>query len=281
MHHFTSLKAIAYAVFSKALYRDVYLRWQGLGFGYLLILNMLILTPVIAYSVISFEQNLWADDGNLSPPLRLLSDEIISQLPPMVFENGELSTEAEQPYHITMTIDGNKQLFAVIDLDGGLTQLRESNAVLLLSRKRVYANMGKENIETRDWAEVFPEPTVIDAARAQAMLQEGIDWLRTNRALLILLFGTLLWVGTVLVMFIYRAIQAALLGLSAQLIARKMQVVLNYPDAVRLSCMAMTPPILFDLFFGLVLFDQMHVILFLLITIGYQVFALRTIKEME
>lgn len=279
MAQFSLLQAIFYAPFSAALYRDVFLRWQGLGMGYLLVLNALLLTPVIAFTVLSFERNVFDADNQLRPHLAALVDEVSAQLPELVFENGQMQTQAEQPLVITITAGEETQPFAVIDVDGGMKELRDSGAVMLLSRDAVFADMGDGKIEARSWSDMGQERFVLNSSVAREWADRGVRWTAENKALLMLLFGTLLWVGTLLVMFLYRALQAVLLGIGARLIARSKRLEMRFGDAVRLSVVAMTPPLLLDAVFGLLLKDQMHVLLFLGITVAYQVFAIKSIKQ--
>lgn len=280
MPQFKALSAIFYACFSRELYRDAYLRWQGLGFGYLLFFNALLITPVLVVLVLSFESRFLDDNNQLQPDIQAVVDEVISQIPPMHFEAGEMQTDAPQPYSIYVTSEaGEKQLFAQINLDGGLNELRASDAALLLTRAAVHAKVGEDKIETRFWKDMSDEPFDLNQDIARLALQQAIDWLQQNKSWMMLLFGVLLWAGTLLVMFIYRGFQALLLGGTMLILSRSMQLELRYADAVRLSCLAMTPPLLLDLVFGLLIRDQMSVFLFLAIAVGYQVFAIKSIKQ--
>lgn len=280
MPHFSAIKAVFYSVFSPDLYRDVFLRWQGVGFGYLLLLNMLVITPVIFYLVLSIERNIFPDAANLSPELQALIDEVVPQIPPMVFENGELTTKASQPHLIYITSEGKKTLFAQIYLKGGLNELRDSESVLLLSSEAVHAKLGDGKIETHYWRDMGQQRFELNEELAREWANRGVAWLAENKSWLMALFGVLAWVGTLLVMFIYRAFQAFTFGLAALLVAKVMRFSLRYGDAVRLSCLAMTPPILLDMVFGLALQDRMSVLIFVLVTVAYLVFAIKSLRQL-
>lgn len=281
MQQFKTLPAIFYAAFSRELYRDAYLRWQGLGLNYLLILNLVMITPTLLTLIVSMENAVFDDNNNLVPEIQVMVEEVVTQVPDMVFDGGQLQTDVEQPYSIYLTNDGERNLFALIDLDAALIDLQNSKAVILFTKDAVHAKMGGERIETHFWSELVPERLEMNAVAAAQMAQEGMAWLSENKSWLMLLFGVLVWVGTLLVMFLYRAAQAFIFGGLALLVAKFMGgIVLKYGDAVRLSALALTPPILLDAVFGLVLKDQMSPLLFIVITVGYLVFAIQSIKQL-
>lgn len=281
MQQFKPLPAIFYAAFSRELYRDAYLRWQGLGLNYLLILNLVMITPTLLMLIISIEGAAFDEHNHLAPEIQVMVEEVVTQIPEMVFEDGQLQTDVAQPHFIYLTSNGERNVFALIDLDAGLIDLQNSKAVMLLTKDAVHAKMGGERIETHFWSELVPERLELNAVVAAQMAQEGAAWLAENKSWLMMLFGLLAWVGTLLVMFLYRAAQALIFGGMALLVAKFMGgVTLPYGDAVRISALALTPPILLDAVFGLLLKDQMSPFLFIAVTVGYLVFAIQSIKSL-
>ena len=88
MPQFKPLPAIVFSCFSRELYRDVYARWQGLGLNYLMLLNVVIITPTFFVLLFAIESSIFTNNNELQPEINAMIQEVVAQLPPMVFDNG-------------------------------------------------------------------------------------------------------------------------------------------------------------------------------------------------
>lgn len=267
---------------SRELYRDVYLRWQGMGFRYLMWLNVLLITPVVVLLMIQIDRGVFQEDGSLTPELQSIAQQIISQLPPMTWEDGVMQTDAPQPYEIRATIRDESFLFAVIDLDASAQALLANDAIFLFTADAVHIDQGNnQDVETRYWKEFGTEYFRLDQAVAQFYLEDATQWTYENRLWLYLTFGMLSWVGTVLIMVLYRILQALLFGGAGLMIASFFQFELRYEEAVRLACIALTPAVLFDVILSFTIGDGLSFWLFVLATLGYLAYAIHSNRHPE
>lgn len=284
MQEYSSIKALFLSFFSRDVYRDVFLRWQGIGFGYLLLLNIVLITPLIVVLMIQADRAIFTD-GTLRPELRDIAGQAIAQLPPLQWENGELSTPAEQPHRIEVSIEGEPVLLAIIDLDASLADLRDSDAIMLLTREAVHAREGEHEFKTHYWSEIGgeagQESFYLDSDRAGHFFNRAVAWTVDNKLWLYVTFGLIGWSGTLLVMFLYRAVQVLILGGAGLLIASVMKLHLRYEDAVRLSCVALTPAVLADMVLTLAIGDGISIPLFIILTLFYLGFAIHSNRTLE
>ena len=146
MKEFNILSAVFASFYSADLYRDIRTRWGGIGFLYLLFLVVVIVTPAIiatCYQIHQFATN----DNELKEEGLKYVNEILEQLPPITIENGIMSAEAKQPYYIKHTfnidIEGGdiqqESVVAIIDENGSIDDLRNSDAFILFTKDSIHA----------------------------------------------------------------------------------------------------------------------------------------------
>ncbi|MBL0713292.1 MAG: DUF1189 family protein [Desulfosarcina sp.] len=206
--------------FFKPFYQDVARHWRGLAFVHLFIL--LALTGVAF--ILHFQAIATAFVQNQAPA-------IIAQLPTIVIEKGKGSVAVEQPYQVFMPESRN--LLAVIDTTGQITSLRQTDAILLLTRSRLIARLGAG------------DSRVIDLSPIEQMRLTRDDfyqWLQT----------TLQWAPFVLypltIFFTYclRTVQVLIYGGIGLVVASLLKRTIPFGAAVSVAVMAMTPVILID-----------------------------------
>ena len=129
---FTYLDALWQSFFSPSLYVDVARRWSGVGFLYLLLIVVLSWVPDLAKLQMGFRQ------------MRGESAEaLIRQVPAITISDGVASADVETPYFIKDPKDG--KVLAIIDFTEKYTDLENTSAVLLLTRKDLITKQsGKE-----------------------------------------------------------------------------------------------------------------------------------------
>lgn len=281
MPRYKYFHAIVLSFFSRDLYRDVYLQWRGMAFPYLLLLNVILITPGVFYVLWMVNTTLFTADDRLDPLIHAIIEEVIIQIPPMEWEEGVMSASVEQPHIISMTVDGETFPFAIIHEEGQIKDLYESEAFMLITKDAAHIQEQNGKIETRYWKEFGDDFFRLDQDNARFFSQEAVEWTIANRYWLYAIFGVAGWAATMSVMVLYRIFQALIFGGIGLVIASIMKVKLEYADAVRIACIAITPGIMVDLILSLILGNGISIPIFLAITIGYLVFAMHSNRQLE
>ena len=216
-----------FAFFSDSFYQDVARRWRGLGFTYLFVLVLVAWVPsllILNGLVREFRQD-------TLPAL-------LEQVPEVVYENGEVSTNAEMPFYIR----AQDETIAVIDTNATIEDFESFDTPVLLTRTALVFEGEDSQIEVFDLAGASWLGKVTVNQTTLQNLYDGVGkWLS---------IWILPWlaVGS----FIYRAFQALIFAVLGIIIANTINVRLEYPALVRLSVIALTPVILVRTFFNIV-----------------------------
>ena len=142
-YFFAVLRASFY---SKDFYRAVGREWKGYAFGYLLgtiaLIGIVVVTfcltkiSAIDVSHIPSSEKVSADDDKEEMlTVNDLLAGIITQIPVVTIDKGELSIKEQVPY--TIFIPGTMIPFAIIDTTGKTTTLKGSEAVILVMKKEL------------------------------------------------------------------------------------------------------------------------------------------------
>ena len=219
MKQFMLLHVPALSFFSRALYREVWQEWKGVGLGYLLLLIAACWVPLTIQMHIQVGR-LIASEGPW----------VISQVPDISLVKGEVFTEAPQPYFIKNPSNGN--VLVAIDTTGSIKTLDEAQgAFVLITRKQLI--MRQNNMP----------PQVHELA---GMGNITINREKANRWLGLTgkYFAAVFFPFAVLFSYIYRVIQALIYGVVVLILASYGRVKMTYPAALRLAVVSATPAIL-------------------------------------
>jgi hypothetical protein len=251
---FTFFDALWQSFFSPSLYVDVAKRWRGVGFLYLLLIVIISWLPDLAKTQISF-QKLRGDAAK----------SFIRQVPVISITDGVASANVETPYFIKDPKKG--KVWAIIDFTGQYTNLENTSAVLLLTRKQV---IGKQfGMVTRTYSLSGVKQFVIDQTRVRHWVNLYLTWSVVLLAPFIIVFT-----------YGFRIVQALIYAALGMAFANWYHVTLTYSTLLRLACVALTPVVIFttvtDLFPAFHTFPRPLVwLIHLAIAIWYSIFAVK------
>jgi len=218
MQKYTIFHAPLMSFFSLSFYRDVGLRWIGTGLAYLLLLLTICSIPALVKMQLSISDFI----SNKAPA-------IIYQIPSIKIVNGEASTDIAQSYQI---IDpDSKKVIAIVDTTSNTISLQGTDAKILLTKTDVISK--KNDVETRTYNLKIIENFSID-------LKKIVIWLDMFRKFAAFFLFPFIVIGS----FIYRTMQLLIYGVIGLLFAERCKTKLTYKALLRLSAMAVTPPII-------------------------------------
>ncbi|MCD4688931.1 MAG: DUF1189 domain-containing protein [Desulfuromonadaceae bacterium] len=252
--HYRIWQIPALAFFSRDLYRDVALRWQGVAFGYLLLLLALCWIPGAIRIHRSFA--LFVDE---EAPL------VIEQIPEIAIIDGQAFIDHPQPYTIHDPETGEALL--VIDTTGTITSLEQTDARGLVTARQ--AIFQKSAIETRS----FNFETIDRYTLNQEKIYRWLDLAKTWAAPILYPLCTL---GS----FAYRIVQVLLFACIGLLLISLCKGKLPFEALLRLSVVAITPTIIIDtLFDAAAIKPPLAGLWFFLLSMGYLWFGIRAAIE--
>ncbi len=238
------------AFFSGPLYQDVALRWQGVAFGYLLLLLALCWIPGVInihHSFASFVDN--------EAPL------IIEQVPDITIIDGQAFVDHPQPYTIRDPETGEALL--VIDTTGTITSLEQTDARGLVTARQ--AIFKKSAIETRSFSFESVDHYTLD----QQKVYHWLDIAKTYAA-------PVLYPFCILGSFAYRIVQALLYACIGLLLAALCKCRLPFDALLRLGVVAITPAILIGTLLNAAAIElPLAGLWFFLLAMGYLLFGIR------
>lgn len=276
---FTKFHAIYSSFFSADLYRDVATRWQGLGFSYLFLLVALIITPAMVVLLILIDQTLFGDPYD--PQINRIADEIIDQMPALEWRDNQMRIidNSDETEEIFISMD--ERILPAIRVDENAAPdsiLGTQTFMLLNSQGFHYQKMGGQ-IGSKSWEEFqLEDGFVLDQTVARTLADDGIQWLTQNRTTLYLTFGFFFWAFTVLAFYLYRIVEALIIGLIGLLMQRILSADLEYHQLVRLAAVGMTPAIILDIFFLAIGLGGISFFMFIIISCAYLGFGIKSLR---
>jgi len=218
---FAYFDALWQSFFSPGLYVDVAKRWQGIGFLYLLFIVTISWLP----DLVKMQIGLQAWHGNAA-------EAFIRQVPAINITDGVASASADTPYFIKDPKDG--KVLGIIDFTGQYTNLENTSAMVLLTRKEVIAKHSSS--ETRSYDLSGVKHFAIDQTRVRHWVHLFVTWI-------VLLIAPLVIVFT----YAFRMIQALIYAAVGMAFANWFHVKLTYNELLRIVCVALTPVIIFTM----------------------------------
>jgi hypothetical protein len=216
---FGYLDALWQSFFSSPLYADVARHWRGVGFLYLLLVVIISWAPDLVKMQIGFQQ---ARGGP--------AERYIRQVPAITITDGVASADVETPYFIKDPDNG--KTLAIIDFTGKYTDLENTTAVFLLTRKDVITKQSGR--ETRTYSLAGVKQFAVDPAR-----------LRSWANIFFNLFVAVIAPFVIVFSFVFRIVQALIYAAVGMAFASMYHVKLGYETLLRLTCVALTPVIIF------------------------------------
>ncbi len=220
MKEYTLLHPLVFSFFSRSLYRDVAWNWKGLGFLYLLLLLTLAWIP----ATVALHRRAGALIDQFGPL-------VAGQVPAITITDGEVSLQEPQPYVIK--IPGRDAPLAVIDTTGQTSPRDMPGAAIFLTRRELIVRQERGESRVFDLSSI--KSFTLDRGKVEACGRLIRRWLAVALYPLLLLGS-----------YVYRILQALLYGALGILFARLEKADLEYPDLVRLSCVAVTPAVVLD-----------------------------------
>ena len=210
------LQAIFLSFFSPNLYRDVAARWGGNAFLYLLLL--LCLSWV--YAVVEWQILLNVGVKNITLDA--------AALPIMKIQKGIIETPENRPYII---YDSKNKPGLIIDTSGKYPNLDATPANILVTKDKIFTRAdATDSVRITKLSESVNteiHPTVI-----MKYIKDfaGYTWI-------------LMFIGAVLLSYVYRIIQALLYSLLGLLFRSIWRVPLSYGQVLQIVIVALTPAI--------------------------------------
>ena len=252
------LHPLIYSFYSAPFYRRVASVWQGYGSRYLLFLILLF----NAIDAVDFQFWLLEFVNEKSLP-------ILSQIPEISIKSGIVAIGAEMPYEIVDPATG--KVIIILDTTGQVTSLMGSEAHVLLTRTDLLTRNSAGEVGTTHLA--FIPAIRLDRERV-------MSWLRMLKRFLTLF----LYVLAVAFYSISYGLLTLLIAVVGLIYVEIMHWDLSYRVTVRLTAVAMTPPILLDAVSeipGSPLSTWFPWYAFALLSLAYSLFAVWTNRDYE
>jgi len=252
MRQYSNVRALLLSFYSRDLYREVARTWKGAGLLYqLLIMALATLVVAIRLHVVIAHFHEGPAQG------------VVAQIPGITIAHGVVSVDAPTP--LTIRDPKSGKALAIIDTTGQVTSLAGTEAQVLLTRDKLVVKKGASETRVYDLSRV--EHFTMDRARATRWLRVFADWFALVCAPFVLAW-----------FYLIRLIVTLILAGILLLAARAMRSDIGFAATMRLTAIALTPASLIEMvldaagtkphFWGS---------LWVLITIGYLVFVLRSV----
>lgn len=218
--------AIIRSFYDPKLYREVIEKWRGFGGAYLFLLSgvigILLYIPFLLV-VNTFETHKLND--------------ILEQIPAMTIQDGEISVEGKQPHVISVP-----PFVMTIDTTKSESELRDTKTHVGIGKTFIFINMnGNYQIEYLK-AENTKKPIVINKTVLKDMWHTNIPIIKTIAL-------PLLWIGQ----FFNAIIIALVVAVVSYFVTAFMDDEYIFLTRMRLSAMAVTPPVFISLLLQVVL----------------------------
>lgn len=236
-------QALYLSFYSARLYVDVFKRWHGFGFFYLLLLLCVLSLPMSIKVGLNF--NKFYNDWVIAPTI---------QIPALLVQNGQLIFDKPMPYLIKNKFG---KVVTIVDTTGKISTFTEAYPylVLLVTEKAVQYRTPSPHLFSDD-----PMPEFTAAPITQSFSKETNEifnpklWLESSNIATIVNMGTvLLYPMMVGALFGFYAVFHLAFGMMAQLVSNVFfHFKLTYKQACRLLAIASTPGLtLFFIFYTL------------------------------
>ena len=223
MKRYPAWQAVFRSFYSLAFYRDVAQNWSEFGFVHLWLLagfNWLVLAITLHFMINSF------CDKYVTP--------LVDQLPTITSTNGKFSIDKPSPYYIRDVSSGKP----VITFDMSGKPEANYSSRYLITENSILMHTGTEDT-TQTYKEVMNPSQAGPGVFTGQSIRDSVTLLRTCGAAIVFVLGWML--GT-----IFLFVQALFYAVGGLIFSAISGTKLSYPQLVRLSAIAITPPALID-----------------------------------
>lgn len=236
--------------YSPSLYRDVAENWKGVGLLYLLLL----LALAWIWPIVHLQRSTAA-------LLEALGPAVLAQVPTVSIHQGEVSIQEPQPYVIA--VPGSDTPLAVIDTTGQTTP-QNSQAMLILTKNQAIVRKNLHETRIYDLSEI--RDLTVDRSSVAALLDACKRWM-----------GVVAYPLALLGSYLYRIVQVLIYAGIGLLFVRLLDAALEYPELLRLSCVAITPAVVADTLRAVAGYPSSPLwwLACFLISMGYLLFAVK------
>ncbi len=210
-------QALFLSFYSRELYRDVGKNWRGIGLIYLLILSAL-----CWFFLIGKMQLIINELHNVGLP------PIIKQVPKISIRKGQMTMDKPSPYFIKSE-SGNKPLI-IFDNSGKFTDLQQTSAAILVTKTDFM-------MRTNNGIVQYPLKDISDREITPESLTNLLSNIKTW-------FSFVAYPISVIVSFLYHLVQVIIMAIIGSMVAATLERQLDYIALLRLSSIAITPPLL-------------------------------------
>ncbi|MDA8104571.1 MAG: DUF1189 domain-containing protein [Nitrospiraceae bacterium] len=218
MQRFTIIHPLYMSFFSKALYRDVGRNWKGHGFVYLFALVAFCMIPFVLIT-----QSAISDFLNNEAP------KIIRQMPDVTINKGKLSIDRPEPYFVRDEKTGEPLI--LFDADDKADLKERAKVPILVLRSEIIVR--GEGGQVRHLA-----LSDVDGFHSdRRLLYDWLDALDESMAMVLYPFA-------VAFSLIFRVLEVVVFAAAGRVFAKSLNARLTYPALMRLSAVALTPPMM-------------------------------------
>ncbi len=256
MKRYTTVHPLFMSFYSKSLYQDVGRNWGRVSFLYLFLLIAVCMIPMM------FRAHAAVSDYLLGE-----APKIVRQIPVITISKGVVSVNVPTPYTIKDPQTGAPLI--VIDTTGAVTSLQGSEAIILLTKTKLFLKRGPKETMTRDLSEI--DSLTIDQPRVYEWIETFLEY-----------FIYVLYPLALLFSFLLRIIEALIFGAIGISFARSLRIFLRYRALVSLAIISMTPSIILDTIYNYLEIDLPFWWFFnLAVAMGYLFFAVKANAEQQ
>jgi hypothetical protein len=220
MKRYSTVHPLYLSFYSKDLYQDVGRNWGKTSFLYLFLLLAVCSIPIM-----------FRIHSTVSVYLHAEAPKIVKQLPVITIVKGEASVKEEMPY--TIKDPDRDAPLIIIDTTGKTTSLKGSDALILLTKTKLFFRESLTKTRTFDLSDMGD--ITIDQATAYDLIETFLEY-----------FIYVFYPFALLFSFLFRLVEALIFGILGMLFSKRMRVPLGYRATLSLAVVSMTPAIILD-----------------------------------
>lgn len=289
--HMTYFNLLYRGFFDPNTYRHMHRHYRGSGFGYLFFL-IAIITAI--YVICALQKThatfLTPQEKTGQSVAQNYLNQIATQIPEIIIQDGILTTPAPQPYTIHLDVADETVPIAVIDVNADARNfLDEGHPPILITAEAAHGR-DDNTIESLYYTEMElaeGEPFYLNSDIAQRLAQQAIVWLDDNWLSNAVILFLVFWAFFVIIWLIWASFIGLFWALIVKLVARMMKHPLAYEDALRLTFLILTPAYLIQTVmansvrnadFTIMPGSGISLLLYVLILLGTSIFAVHSIR---
>lgn len=250
MKKYHIVESLFLSFYSKSLYQDVAREWKGLALGYLLLVMAICWLP-FSYDFHRF-LNQWSSE---------VMPGVIKQAPNITISKGKLSIDKPVPYAVKEPGDG--ATLVMFDTSGQYTSVEQANALILVTGDNLIIKDRAKSTTYSLNSLTKGGDVKISKADLDYIIDKIVFWM-----------SVLMYPVSVFVAFVYRFLEALLLGGVGLLVAKFLRVSLDYQASVRLAIVALTPMLIITTLMEYFSWPVSYVsVLSVILAVGYLLYA--------